>query len=105
MVKSASVNSLLVPASWQALRKLPTNQIPINLTKGTASDASEAYVGDFRQLFIGMRTSIRLDVSREASDGSEGAFTNFQVWIRAALRADVAVVRPDHFNLIDGYVA
>lgn len=92
------------PASFRAMRKFVTNQIPVNLTKGTANNATDAYVGDFSQCLIGMRTNLTLEVSRTAADSSSSAFTNAQVWVRAYLRADVQVARPDHFVVINGII-
>ncbi|MEW6523653.1 MAG: phage major capsid protein [Bacillota bacterium] len=93
---------LQAPESFARLRKLPTSQVPINLTKGTATNASVAFVGDFRQLMIGMRTQLALEVSRQAADGTSSAFRDLQIWIRGYLRADVAVSKPEHFVVIDG---
>ena len=42
-----------------------------------------------------MRTGLRIEISREADD----AFRKFEVPIRAYLRADVAVARPDWFTV------
>ena len=92
------------PASFEALRKFVTTQVPINLTKGTSTNASEAYVGAFRECLIGMRTNMVLEVSREAADADSSAFRNLQVWIRAYLRADVALAQPKHFVVIDGII-
>ena len=41
-------------------------------------DSSEVYVGDFRELLVGMRTSFRLEVSRQAADATNSAFGNLQ---------------------------
>ena len=65
-----------------------TKQIPVNMTKGTSSNASIAVAGDYSQLLIGLRTTLTIEASREAGDGTEGAFSKLQVWVRAYLRAD-----------------
>ena len=88
--------------SFQKLEKLATNQVPINLTKGTSNVASESYVADFTELLVGMRTDLTLEMTRLSGDSSGSAFRNLQVWIRTYLRADVALMRPEHFVLIDG---
>ena len=90
------------PASWKSFKKFATNQVRTDLTKGNTSNTSEAFVGDFSQLLMGMRRGITIDVSRDASDSSGSAFKDLQVWVRIYLRADVALARPDHFVLIDG---
>lgn len=89
---------LIPPASWTRLAKFVTNQIPTDLGEGTES---EAYVGDFTQLGIGMRTTLTLEVSRQAADAEGSAFTNLQVWIRAYLRADVVLLQPTWFVVIN----
>ncbi len=92
------------PQSFASLRTFATTQIPVNLTQGTANNASDAFVGDFSQLLIGMRTQIRIEVSREASDAASSAFANMQVFIRAYLRADIALAQPSHFCVITGII-
>jgi HK97 family phage major capsid protein len=90
------------PESFQELEQLVTNQVPVNLTKGTSNVASESYVADFTELLVGIRTDLTFEMTRLAGDSSGSAFRNLQVWIRTYLRADVALMRPEHFVLIDG---
>ena len=85
-----------------AARKLVTNQIPCNLTVGSANTTSDAFVGQFDQCMIGMRSSMVLEVSRQAADATNSAFANGQVWIRAYLRADVGLAHPKAFNVLTG---
>lgn len=92
------------PESWEKMKKFVTNQIPIDLTKGTAENASEAYVGVFRECLVGIRTQLLIEASRQAADSSGSAFGSLQVWIRAYLRADVVIARPKWFVLIDGII-
>jgi len=92
------------PESYRALKKLVTSQVPVNLAQGTANNATDVFAGDFSQLLIGMRQQIRVEVSREASDASSSAFSNLQVWVRAYLRADIAVAQPAHFCIVTGIV-
>ena len=84
------------------LLKLPTAQVPDNLTQGSSSLASDAYVGQWNQLLIGMRQRLVIEASREASDATDSAFRQLQVHIRAYLRADVAVAQPSAFVVITG---
>ncbi len=79
-----------------------TKLLARNLTQGTSTDASEAYVGDFTKLLIGVRTELALEISREAADGTGSAFGNLQVWVRCYMRADVAVMRPTAFGVVTG---
>jgi len=92
------------PASFESLRKLVTNQVPTDMGHGSADNASDAFVGDWRQLIVGMRTDLRIEVSRDASDLASSAFRNLQVWVRAYLRADVGVAQPTHFCVIKGII-
>jgi HK97 family phage major capsid protein len=62
----------------------------------TAAAGTNAFLGDFSQLLIGMRTSFRIETSREGA----GAFERLQVAVRSYLRADVQVARPKAFNVL-----
>ena len=79
-----------------------TNQIPNNLTHGSANTASDAFVGQFDQCMIGMRTGLVMEVSRVAADSTGSAFANTQLWVRAYLRADVQLAHPLAFNVLTG---
>jgi len=85
-----------------AARKFVTNQIPSNLTDGSANTTSDIFIGQWSELMIGMRTGITLEISREAADANSSAFANGQVWIRAYLRADVQALHPKAFNVLTG---
>jgi HK97 family phage major capsid protein len=78
------------PTDFANLQKYVTNQIPNNLGSGT--NESQAFVGQWDQLALGLRASIQIEVSREAGyfDGSaqQSAFSKDQTIIRAILRAD-----------------
>ncbi len=92
------------PALYQALKRVVSPRIPNNMTQGTASNASAAVVGAFENVLVGMRTSLLLEFSREASDSSSSAFESYQVWARAILRADVKLARADAFTKIIGII-
>ncbi|HHY33338.1 MAG TPA: phage major capsid protein [Firmicutes bacterium] len=91
---------LTPPVSWQNLRKLTTSALPTNLTVGTATNASLALVGDFSNVFLGLRLPVTIQASYEAGD----AWARGQVLIRARFRADVAVGRPTHIVKVTGIV-
>lgn len=84
------------------LRKFVSNQVPNNLTHGSASTASDVFIGQWDNCMIGARTGLTMEVSRVAADSTGSAFTNAQVWIRAYLRADVQLQRPKAFNVLTG---
>ncbi len=90
------------PPSFDGLAKYTKAQLPVNLTQGSSTDASDAYVGQWNELLIGMRTNLTIEVSRQAADTVGSAFSNLQVWIRAYLRADVGLAQPSHFVVITG---
>jgi HK97 family phage major capsid protein len=95
-------NPLRAPQSWQELQKLVTNQVPIDQDQGTSEDASSVFIGDYSQLLVGMRTQLRLEVSRSASDANDSAWENLEIWIRGYLRADIQFAHPDHFCRVVG---
>jgi HK97 family phage major capsid protein len=97
-LKDSTGQPLRAPDAVTAVKELISNQVPINLTVGTSVDCSEAYVGQFSELLIGMRTAFRLEASRVAGN----AFENLQVYIRAYIRADVALAHPAVFTVVQG---
>lgn len=98
--KDGTGQPLIAPESFKSLSKYTTNQIPNNMVKGSANNASCVFVGAWNNLFVGMRRNIVLEVSRTAA----GAFENLQVVIRAYLRADYVVAKPEQFVIIDGII-
>jgi HK97 family phage major capsid protein len=95
-------DSLEPPPSFDALEKYTTNSTPINLTHGAANTASDAILGAFSQMIIGMRTDLQIEITRVGGGSAGSAFTNLQVWIRAYLRADVVLAHPEFFCVLDG---
>ena len=86
------------PRSFQAMRHFITNQVPTDLGAGT--NETEVYIGDFANLWVGMRTDARIETSRTAED----AFSKLEVLVRIYARLDIAVVRPAHFAVVHGLV-
>lgn len=84
------------PSMLDNLPFLATNQVPINLTQGTSTDASDAFVADWAQLMIGVRTQLMIEPLREryADNGQLG----FLAW----WRGDIAVARASGFVTIVG---
>ena len=67
---------------------LSTMAVPVNETQGTATNASSAFLGDFSQVMVGIRTQLQITVLNER-------FAEFgQVGFVGWLRADVQVARP-----------
>ena len=75
---------------------LPTNQVGNAFTQGTATTASDAFVADWDELIIGMRTQLQIQVLHEryADTGSIGLIG----W----MRADILVARPKAFVVVEG---
>src|SRR5690606_9072114 len=71
-LKDNEGRALAPPRSFEQLRRLVTNQVPENL--GDGEDETEIFVADFRQLLWGVRTGLRIEVSREAADSDSSAF-------------------------------
>lgn len=88
-----------LPADMAALNRFATGQIPNNLGAGGAE--SIAVVGDFSKYVIGLRSQLRLEVSREADD----AFHKDQTLIRVIWRGDGLVLQPGAFCLMSGITA
>lgn len=91
-LKGGDGHYLEAPTDVRALGRFHTKQCP---------DA-EIYTGDFRQVIIGMRTRLSIDVTRLASTADGLGFNTLTVLIRAYLRADVLVARPTHFKVLTG---
>lgn len=95
-LKDTTNQPLALPDYLDGLARFDTNQIPNDLTVGTSADCSDVIVGDFRQLYVGVRTQLQLSVLTErfADTG--------QVGILAWFRGDVAVARPKAFHVTSG---
>ncbi|KAF5030391.1 Phage capsid family protein [anaerobic digester metagenome] len=101
LLKDTTNQPLVAPASYASAVKLTSNQIPVDLTHGTAHNASVAFTGAWSDLLVGMRTGLTLEASRVA--GAD-AFAKMLVQIRCYLRADIAVARSNHFAMVKGII-
>jgi HK97 family phage major capsid protein len=91
------------PPSFEALNKFQTNQISITQTQGTSAVASSAFVGDYKNIVLGMRKQLTIDVAASGvGSGSVDVFSSVEALIRGYLRIDVAVLRENHFTWIKG---
>jgi HK97 family phage major capsid protein len=86
---------LIGPPSWQKMGKLTTTSLPSTLGGGTES---EAIVGPFGEMVVGVRLDLRVEVSREASD----AFSKYQALVRCVWRGDMVLEHEDHFVCLLG---
>ena len=85
----------------EALRNVTfraTTQVPVNETQGSASNASTVYMGGFDELFVGIRSALRIEVLKERYAD------NLQYGFIAWLRADVQVAHAASFARVIGII-
>jgi len=91
------------PPSFQALTKFSTNQIPITQTQGTSHVASSAFVGDYKNIVLGMRKNLTIDIATSGvGSGAKDVFSTVEALVRGFLRIDVGILRENHFSWIKG---
>lgn len=83
------------PPVLDGLPFLPTNTIPITNVQGTASTASDAFIADWRQLYLGVRTELMIQPLKER-------YSEYgQLGLIAWWRGDIQLARPAAFvNLV-----
>ena len=72
--------------------------MPVDETQGTASDASTVIFGNLLELFIGVRNTVQIQVSKERYSD------NFQYGFLAHLRADIQLAHPASFCELIGII-
>jgi len=90
---ASSVNPIQVPPLVQRMVQYVTTALPITESPGTAS---RIIIGSFDQLYIGIRTSLVIEVLRELYAA------NYQFGFLAHLRMDVGVAHPESFAQVTG---
>jgi HK97 family phage major capsid protein len=101
-LKATDNQPLRQPEAVADLTKFVSNVVPDDLDKGTSTDvASEAYVGDFSTVIVGVRPSLQIRFRLLDQRYME----NLQVAMIAWLRADVALAHPEHMTVVDGILA
>lgn len=95
-LKDADGNYHAPPAMLAGLSRYPTNQVPTNLTQGTATNASDSFVADWGEMYWGVRSTliIRRLEERYADTG--------QVGFVVAMRGDIQLARPAAFEVLTG---
>ena len=97
-LKDTTNQPLRRPEALVNLPFLQTTRIPINETQGTATNASRIIVGNYAELMIGMRTSLRIEILKER-------YAEYlQYGFLAYLRADVQLVHPASFCQVVGVI-
>jgi HK97 family phage major capsid protein len=84
-----------------------SNQIPINLTQGSSTNATDLTLVNMDELIVGMNQDLELAVSTEAAwspDGStwNSAFQQNQTLFRAVIRHDINHRRPNQIMIQHG---
>lgn len=88
---------LNMPRVLEQVPMLHTTAIPTD--GGAGSDESQIIAGDFSQLLIGVRSSIRVEILRERF------MDNLQFGLIAHARIDFAAARESAFTVLDGVTA
>lgn len=78
------------------IRVEESNQIPTNITTGTATDTSELYVGDWQYAAVAMGVNMEVAVSNEAY------FTTRDIAVRVIAEADFGVYYGEAFEILTG---
>ena len=97
-LKDTTNQPLVAPDVLQGVPRYTTNQVPTNLTQGTATTASDVFVADWKQLLVGIRHSFNIQVLNERYAD------NYQIGFIASLRADIVVARPKAFVVVTGVI-
>lgn len=87
---------LMAPKVVNDIPWLSTTAVPVTQTQGTNSDCSSILAGDFSQMMLGFRASVRIEVLRETYA------SNMQYAFLAWLRFDVQFAHPAAFGKLIG---
>ena len=99
MLKDAQGQPLRQPDTLAAVQRFQSNQIPTNSTTYGGDSESEAYLGDFSQLVLAVRSPLEVQISNDYG------FNTNQVYVRTIFRGDVAVLQPTWFSVLVGTTA
>lgn len=95
-LKDTTGQPLRVPDYVAQVPRYSTNQVPVNLTQGTADTASDSFAADWTNLMIGIRHQFSVQVLQEryADTG--------QIGLLCWWRGDVQLARPRAFVVTEG---
>jgi HK97 family phage major capsid protein len=94
--KDSQLRYLARPEYLSNVRDYETNQVPTTLKKGSSTNSSVSFVGDFTQMVVGLRGE--MGILRDPYTQGTGRVTRLIVWSRA----DVAVLNKGAFQIVDG---
>ena len=89
---------LMAPKVINDVPFMDSTNLPVDESHGTATNASRIITGDFKQLLIGVRQGLRIEVLRHT------LADDLTITFVAHLRADVALVHPAAFAMVTGIV-
>jgi len=98
--EAANIQPVKPPQSFVDLKKFVTNQVATDDVQGSSSNSSRAYVGDFTQMLIGVRKQVEIETTRQGGD----TFKKCEMLIRARMRMDIGILKPEHFCIIRGII-
>jgi HK97 family phage major capsid protein len=98
LLKDSTGQPLRLPSAIAELPILTSTQIKTDRTQGSSSDASNAYVGDFSQVIVGVRPSLQIRFRELVERFSD----NLQIAFLAWGRYDVAIAHPEFLTKVIG---
>ncbi|MCC7488358.1 MAG: phage major capsid protein [Gammaproteobacteria bacterium] len=87
---------ILNPDSSNSPLFLKTTSIPVTQTMDTSHDCSTIFAGDFRDMLIGVRSGLQIQVLDQTFAG------NHQIGFLASMRVDIQLARPASFGRLIG---
>jgi HK97 family phage major capsid protein len=103
LLKDSQLRTLEPPPYLDPIAFYETTQVPTNLTVGTGTTTSDAFVADWSQLLVGVRTNVELQTSGPQLQRLVERYAEFgQVGFLAWYRADIQVARAGAFNVVTG---
>jgi HK97 family phage major capsid protein len=90
---------IAAPAYLSDVTFRPSAAVPTDGTQGLSTDAADIFVGDFSHLAYGIRSAFSITPLRERYLAESG-----EIGFVAMLRADVAVLRDDAFQIVSGAI-
>lgn len=95
-LKDTTGQQLRRPRMLEEMQFIATSQVPTNFEHGTATGATEIFLGDFSGLYFLMREAISIQLLREAY-----AKTG-EIGFLCHVRADVVINYPQQFAVVTG---
>lgn len=89
---------LPAPDLVKNLAMLQTTSVPITDTLGSGTDLTKLFIGDFSEMYVGIRQAIEIQASPFAGD----AWDQNAVVFRASMRADIALAHACSFAIVEG---